>query len=62
MTETLASYKHFYRVLRCSTVGASAVKVTTVCGGAQAVFSVCPATTNVVTVIDKDTNWECYCP
>ncbi|KAK9842656.1 hypothetical protein WJX74_000201 [Apatococcus lobatus] len=28
----------------------------------QAVFSACPTFTNVVTVIDKDTNWECVCP
>ena len=62
MTETLALYQYLYRVLRRSTDCAIAVKVTTVCGGAQAVFSVCPATTNVVTVIDKYTNWECYCP
>ncbi|KAK9906664.1 hypothetical protein WJX75_005762 [Coccomyxa subellipsoidea] len=28
----------------------------------QAVFSACPTHTDVITVIDKDTNWECYCP
>ncbi|CAK0750017.1 hypothetical protein CVIRNUC_001957 [Coccomyxa viridis] len=28
----------------------------------QAVFSACPLYTGVVTVIDKDTDWECYCP
>ncbi|KAK9845222.1 hypothetical protein WJX81_000444 [Elliptochloris bilobata] len=28
----------------------------------QAVFSACPTRTGVVTVIDKDTNWACYCP
>ena len=28
----------------------------------QAVFSACPLYTDVVTVIDKDTDWECYCP
>ncbi|KAK9818143.1 hypothetical protein WJX72_007775 [[Myrmecia] bisecta] len=28
----------------------------------QAVFSACRDATNVVTVIDKDTEWECYCP
>ncbi|CAL8462505.1 g2038 [Coccomyxa elongata] len=28
----------------------------------QAVFSACPTQTDVITVIDKDTDWECYCP
>ena len=28
----------------------------------QAVFSACPLYTGVVTVIDKDNDWECYCP
>ncbi|EIE23976.1 hypothetical protein COCSUDRAFT_53173 [Coccomyxa subellipsoidea C-169] len=28
----------------------------------QAVFLACPTHTDVVTVIDKDTDWECYCP
>lgn len=28
----------------------------------ETVFSACPANTKVVTVIDQDTNWECYCP
>ncbi len=28
----------------------------------QTVFAACPANTKVITVIDQDTDWECYCP
>ena len=28
----------------------------------QAVLSACPRDTSVVTVIDTDRDWECYCP
>ncbi|KAK9807228.1 hypothetical protein WJX73_010870 [Symbiochloris irregularis] len=28
----------------------------------QGVFSSCLGFTNVVTVIDRDKNWTCYCP
>jgi len=29
---------------------------------AQGVFGACRDATKVVTVIDKDVDWECYCP
>lgn len=28
----------------------------------ETVFSACPGDTRVVTVIDRDTDWACYCP
>ena len=28
----------------------------------QGVFSACKDATRVVTVIDRDVDWECYCP
>eukprot|EP00891_Asterochloris_glomerata_P007416 jgi/Astpho2/7416/Aster-x1432 len=28
----------------------------------QNVFNACPGSTDVITVIDTDTNWACYCP
>ncbi len=28
----------------------------------QGVFSACRDATRVVTVIDRDVDWECYCP
>ena len=47
------------RVASATTVFSCSLKI---CMTMQAVFSACPLHTGVVTVIDKDTDWECYCP
>ena len=53
---------HRFLLLHINTSGWEDFIDANCCIFAQTVFAACPANTKVITVIDQDTNWECYCP